>query len=147
MPRMSNKSRKIVLMGLLVITAIWGYDNISKPVLTTERSPTQSTPVAQAPTLDVSGQLSESVVKTLSGRPWGVDPFYDRTTRHKQTSKRPKPKLQAILYNENSPSAYINGRLVRVGDKIGDSRVSEIGPESVKLERDGKTIKLIIKTG
>ncbi|MCH9031914.1 MAG: hypothetical protein IIB00_06605 [candidate division Zixibacteria bacterium] len=144
---MSDKTRKIVLLGILALTTIWGYNNFSNPAPATEGTPAKSTSATQALTIDASARLPESIVKTLSDKPWGDDPFYDRTTRRTQTATPLEPKLQAIFYNDVSSSAYIDGRLVRVGDKIGDSEVSEIGPDSVKLERDGKTITLIIKTG
>lgn len=144
---MSDKTRKSALLGLLALTALWGYNNFSNPSTPTEGTPGKSTSAAQAPTIDASGRLPESVVKTLSSKSWGVDPFYNRATRRRQTATPFKPKLQAIFYNDVSSSAYIDGRLVRVGDNIGDSEVSEIGPDSVKLERDGKTITLIIETG
>ena len=144
---MNDKTRKIVLLGFLALTAVWGYNNLSSRANAPETESAQSIPAIQAQMVNESGHLSESVVKALTEKPWGVDPFYHRTARYKKPTTQRKPKLQAIIYSENSPSAYISGKLVKVGDHIGKSKVIEIKTESVTLERDGKTFKLIIKTG
>jgi hypothetical protein len=42
--------------------------------------------------------------------------------------------LKGIIYNANSPSAVIDGKIVGQGAKVGDWRVVEILPSEVKME-------------
>ncbi len=43
------------------------------------------------------------------------------------------PKLQGIAYRPGRASAVIDGKTVGVGDRVGEYRVSDIGPEKVTL--------------
>lgn len=42
--------------------------------------------------------------------------------------------LQGIIYNADSPSAIINGKLIEKNGKIGDWKVIEISPSEVEME-------------
>ncbi len=52
---------------------------------------------------------------------------------------KPKPKvyegylLEGVIYDEQNPSAIINGRVLRKKDKIDDYTVTEISQDSVQL--------------
>jgi hypothetical protein len=53
------------------------------------------------------------------------------------------PKLQAIFYMPNAPSAILDGKTVRPGDKFRKYRVKEITKYTVTLiDQDGKPVKL-----
>ena len=54
------------------------------------------------------------------------------------------PRLQAIHFSSRDRSATINGRRVRVGDRVGTARVALITRSSVVLQDggDSKTLKL-----
>jgi hypothetical protein len=54
----------------------------------------------------------------------------------------PALKLQGILYRPDRPSAFINGRMVSVGDSVGGARVSVITRESATLIVNGVTTVL-----
>lgn len=51
--------------------------------------------------------------------------------------------LQSIQIGEGERSATINGRLLKIGDKIGSARLIAIEHDRVKLRRGGKQIKLM----
>lgn len=51
--------------------------------------------------------------------------------------------LQSIQIGERERSATINGRLLKIGDKIGSARLIAIEHDQVKLRRGGKQIKLM----
>jgi len=67
------------------------------------------------------------------------------------SSRRPTPlpqparrafHLQGIIWDDQSPMAMINGRSVRVGDKIWDAKVTQINRNSVTLDSDGEKLTL-----
>jgi hypothetical protein len=53
--------------------------------------------------------------------------------------------LKGIIYNAESPSAIIDGRLVEKNGKIGDWQVIEISPSEVKLENPRNNSSLTLK--
>jgi len=53
--------------------------------------------------------------------------------------------LEGIIYNAESPSAIINGRLVERNAKIGDWQVTDILPSEVKLENSKNSSLLTLK--
>jgi len=56
---------------------------------------------------------------------------------------RAAPRLQSVLVSSNGRRvAVIDGRTVRVGDRVGEASVTGIGETSVALRR-GKTIETI----
>lgn len=56
------------------------------------------------------------------------------------TEPAPPPlKLQGIVYNPRRPSALINGRVVFVGDRIRDLKISAIHADNVVLTGVGRT--------
>lgn len=53
--------------------------------------------------------------------------------------------LKGIIYNPDSPSAIINGKLVGKNTRIGDWQVVEISPSEVKLENASNESLLTLK--
>jgi len=51
--------------------------------------------------------------------------------------------LQSIQIGEGERSATINGRLLKIGDKIGGARLIAIEHDRVKLRKRGKQITLM----
>lgn len=47
--------------------------------------------------------------------------------------------VRDIIYSKDKPSAFMNGRIVYVGDKIGDTTIVQINRDNVEFEKDGKT--------
>ena len=54
-------------------------------------------------------------------------------------------KLQGILFHPTRPSAVINGRLLFVGERVGELRVMAIEQDSVTLAGGGKTNYLTLR--
>ena len=70
------------------------------------------------------------------------------TTRNgvKAVTRAPSPVewwVQSIQIGEGERSATINGRLLKIGDKIGGARLIAIEHDQVKLRMGGKQIKLM----
>lgn len=49
------------------------------------------------------------------------------------------PRLQGILFNPSRPTAFLNGRSVVVGGRVGEYTVLAITKQSVTIERAGQT--------
>jgi cytoskeletal protein RodZ len=63
-----------------------------------------------------------------------------------ETTPPPGPlKLQGILFHPTRPSAVVNGKLLFVGDRLGELRVMAIEQESVTLVGGGRTNLLLLK--
>lgn len=48
-------------------------------------------------------------------------------------------RLEAILRAEGRALAIVNGKVVRVGDHVGEVRIEEIGSDSIRYTRAGRT--------
>jgi hypothetical protein len=65
-----------------------------------------------------------------------------------KTIKGSKPSdlyLKAILYSDESSSAIIDGRIVRVGSTIKDQKILEINKDSIKVDFNGKVYNIKLK--
>jgi hypothetical protein len=58
-----------------------------------------------------------------------------------ETAVEPKAgdlDVRDIIFSKVKPSAFVNGRIVYIGDKILNATVVQINRDSVEFERDGK---------
>jgi hypothetical protein len=62
-----------------------------------------------------------------------------------QTPKPAAPRLQSIVFNPKRPSAMISGRIVFIGDKFGEWRITAIDQESATLVSSSLTNVLILQ--
>lgn len=46
--------------------------------------------------------------------------------------------VTAVFHSEERRVAVVNGRIVKVGDRLGDIRIVEILPDGVRYERQGR---------
>ncbi|AJE15987.1 hypothetical protein AUR59_004380 [Stutzerimonas balearica] len=55
-------------------------------------------------------------------------------------------QLQAILRLPGAPRAVVNGRSLKIGERLGDARVLNIYSNSVLIEREGRreTLRLAV---
>jgi MSHA biogenesis protein MshK len=51
-------------------------------------------------------------------------------------------RLEAVLHSAGRAVAIIDGKLLRVGDGLGDARIAAITSDAVQLTRAGRTITL-----
>jgi hypothetical protein len=54
------------------------------------------------------------------------------------TSKTGVIDVRDVIYSKDKPSAFMNGRIVYVGDKVHGITVVQINRDSVEFEKDGK---------
>jgi hypothetical protein len=62
----------------------------------------------------------------------------DQNPKINTTTNPEITNLGAIVYSQNKTSAVVNGRIVHVGDRVGDVTILRINKDSVEFERDGK---------
>lgn len=87
--------------------------------------------------------------------PWGKDPFGSppepvSVERHqdaaedetRSTTAGASPDLEGIIAGPSGVVAILNGRIVRVGDRVNGERVREITPNAVTLQR-GQQVRRI----
>ena len=48
-------------------------------------------------------------------------------------------RLEAILHSEDRLIAIVNGKIVRAGDRLGDTRIDEISADSIRYTRAGRS--------
>ena len=55
-------------------------------------------------------------------------------------------RLEAVLHSQGRTVAIIDGKLLRVGDWLGDARIAAISSDAVQLTREGRTVTLRLAT-
>jgi len=77
---------------------------------------------------------------------WGRDPFRKEFSAPAEASNPTPPGwiLNGILYDENEPSAIIDGRVVRTGSDIRGARVIRIDKNKVTLDIKGSRLELTL---
>ena len=137
---MEPKKQRLVavILGVLVVI-IWVRGLTVKPNRSHRgASPALSRSIARD--LQTTKQISQPAVSRFTD--WGGNPF---EVERRSNSPTPQPGaspssyvLSGILWDSKSPSAIINGRLVGVGDPVGQWKVVEIHKDRVILS-DGLT--------
>lgn len=158
---MTEARRKKLMYGILVVAVIWGGWNFSRPRTANfpvaDQSAVQvivedSTPAALIP-LDVDQKRAES---------WGRDPFRGSTYRAKvvavsststmvvadqNSAPRNGWSLTGVIDNGTTPLAFINGKMVKVGDLVDQARVVKIEKHKVTLSHNGNQFSLQVNKG
>ncbi|HLP76105.1 MAG TPA: hypothetical protein VK327_04240 [Candidatus Paceibacterota bacterium] len=123
----------IVLVALVITGFLQAKSSNSIPVQAATAPVRQVKPAApiasvKAPAIAAPAPSPVVEVKTI------VSPPSNATTiAEAPAPKALPPKLQAIFFNNNRPSAMIDGRTVYVGNRIRDYRVAAITPNSAML--------------
>ena len=55
--------------------------------------------------------------------------------------------IEGIIYDASAPMALINGEVMRVGEQVGDMKITEIQKDGVTFQQDKKQIKVPLVTG
>ncbi len=159
---MTEAKRKKMMYGILVVAVIWGAWNLAQPRRASRTVETQ--PVAQEiavqevtveaqPTIDMAAKRSE---------PWGRDPFTGKLAKSsppRESNGSPSRtsevgtksskgwSLTGIIDNGTTPFAFINGKMVKVGDLIDQARVVSIEKQKVTLSLNGSQFALKVNKG
>jgi hypothetical protein len=76
--------------------------------------------------------------------PWGDDPFEKQPGYALVKAEENPFKLDGILYNKKEPIALINGKSLKVGERVKDRTVVSIGENFVVLKKKDSEIELVL---
>lgn len=146
---MNEKQRKTILFAVLGVAIIWASFNIGKSgsdipngyELTTIQSVSHALSADSVPT----GVLIDT--SELMHAAWGMDPLRPMKTPKRQVAPVLSWKLTGIMYNSAEPIAYVNQKVVKVGDMIDKARVIKIEKQTVTLEYGHELITLTVSKG
>jgi hypothetical protein len=142
---MNEATRQKLLYVVLGVVLIWAAYNVIPPDEPTVVQPLETIrPLSPAaaehsgtPLIDIAFHEAE---------PWGKDPF--RVVRKtKRIYRQQKWVVSGIVYNQQSPRAFINKKACAVGEVVDNAKVISIQKNSVKLEYKGKQFTIPVSRG
>ncbi len=148
---MSERIRKGIVFGTLLLTMAWGMYNFmpkSEPKQTFQVPPLAAAVLPAATRLNTVEKAIN--VAEMKDKSWGDDPFralLDKGTVPRANHDGPVWTLSGIIYNSTKPLAIINGKSVAVGDRLGNAIVMKIGRKTVTLNHSGAEVTLKIFKG
>ncbi len=158
---MTEARRKKLMYGILVVAVIWGGWNFSRP--RTISLPVADQSIVAAVTAEptsvrpVPVDLDEKRTET-----WGRDPFRSSSYRARSIPSSPSStavvsdqrsltksswSLTGVIDNGTTPLAFINGKMVKVGDLVDQARVVKIEKHKVTLSHNGSQFSLQVNKG
>lgn len=148
----------------LGVWAYWNkkYKNAKPAEATTGAKPaatTNNNPIAKAAgtltkvqTANKEGEAAAAAMQTPAPAPAptpaATQPAPKAVPQPQPAAARPNdgsPRVQAIFYSANNPSAMINGRTVRNGDTLDGMVILQIKPKSVQVQTAQGVKELTIK--
>jgi hypothetical protein len=149
---MSDGLRKKIIFATLPLAIVWAVlnfpsDKSAAPVDSPQNARLQTiAPIVAPPTPDA--RLIN--IEAKQAEPWGEDPFRSSLGGEASApggSTQLAWVLGGIIYSHQAPVAFINKRMVRVGDRVGDATIVSIEKKAVVLEYQGRQIKLELSKG
>ncbi|MBU1318417.1 MAG: hypothetical protein KKG33_06650 [candidate division Zixibacteria bacterium] len=149
---MTEKRRKYIVYGILVVAVIWGIWNNpftaekkNKPGMS-EQAPPPSGPADMVATIAPADIGSVGLTDTQD---WKDDPFVRRKAPQRQgaqVSEAPVQfKLSAISSSGGGTMAIIDGQIVKQGGAIDGWTVASIDGNSVLLKKGSENVKLNLR--
>jgi len=139
----------LAIIALLLLFLVWQWvQRKNSLTVSAQQAVPATTPVQAAPPPAVATQptpeppvANESATVTPAPvpEPEPAVPVRAPEPAAPLPAKPPPPRLQSIVFNPARPSAMINGRVVFLGDKVGDMRLTALDEESVTLTGGGQT--------
>jgi type II secretory pathway component PulC len=142
---MKIEKRKIIVYSLLPLAIIFAMINFF-PADKGPKSKTVKNEVPKAGAKVLAPIKNQIDIEKYADLNWGRDPFTFKNKTGVVIPVEPPPewKLGGILYDENSPSAIVNKKIISKGDTIDGATVVEINESSVTLESNGVLHKLTL---
>lgn len=146
---MNERTRKMLIYLLFVVAVIWGIYSFPE---SKEQPVSEQVPVAVPASTPASAITTTATinVEEKKAETWGKDPFHSpRKVRNsiRRTASPRQWNLSGILYNQELPLAYINGKAVKAGDTIDNAKVIDIDRKKVTLEYRGDRFTVSMKKG
>ena len=151
---MSEQTRTKLITGFLVIAVIWaGFNLKPNDSKSTEEAPQTIQPI-EAGLQSNNFRKSFIDIETYDLEPWGRSPFYlaslssiQRTASKSYDTNVLSWILSGIMYSNNSPTAIINKRPVKIGEIVDKAIVTQIDKERVIIKYNHKEITLTVSKG
>ena len=150
---MNEQLRKKLIFVALGLAIVWAAFNVGskKSVAPTNSQATTILPLSPVTAGSASAKVAPTIdTLALIAADWGDDPFHGTMTRSSR-NYRSTPvlswKLTGIMYSHNQPLAYINHKMVKIGDLVDNARVVTIDRDTVTLEHNNRTITLTVSRG
>ena len=150
---MSEKQRKAIVFAALGVAITWAWFNIGNKTPETKEgyelltiqplSPLSSSLTSTSP----GGTKTMIDTSTLVGADWGLDPFRSAKTPGRRVTPVLSWKLTGIMFNNSEPMAYVNQKIVKVGDTIDNAKVFKIDKQTVTLKYNDELITLTVSKG
>lgn len=145
---MMDRRQWILLIALLALATITLYTAGPRWLAVVARKKPPAQAVATGATREQAQPAveKENVVMAPQAKvraeasAWGRNPFLTEAETLKPlipAREAVVPTVRAIIIGRPKPVATIDGKVVTVGDKIGEEKVVEIREDSVVLETDG----------
>jgi hypothetical protein len=144
---MSETKQRLYMILVAAAIAFWGYNAVKRQSGKTDDAPQPV--VTSAPNVQTA-PVTTPEIGSVRKKPWAKDPFYNRRKRRRinQTQSLAKAfELKAIIYNKTAPSAFLNGRIVRLGDTINGARITKISKRAVTVDDNGREIIITVNRG
>lgn len=140
----ARQKAMVILVPVLAIVMIF----VLRQVLSTSPHKTQGATEGGPPIAagaksghEIDWRIPDPLPATIRDPIKFTDQSPANNTEPNGTAVEPKTgviDVRDIIYSKDKPSAFMNGRIVYVGDKIGDTIVVQINRDSVEFEKDGK---------
>lgn len=146
-----NAERKRVLVlltiGAVALVVLWRLPG-RKSVESTTPATSGVTTAAPQLTPPTSRVVSADSIAAIRRSSWGADPFRGRVVQGStESTDNPLWVCRGILFSEQTPMAYVNDRLIKVGDQVDLAQVVAIERHRVVLEYRGVRINLTVTRG
>ncbi len=149
--QMSESKRRIYMSIVAFSIAIWAFNNFQGRGKVVAES-------LQKPLMEKQLKVAQKAIPLdftfVKEKPWGADPFYRRianvsptSTSRTELTMENTYELKAIIFNSTSPSAFLNGRVVKTGDFVDGAKIIKISKRAVTLEVDGREVMVTVKRG
>ena len=151
---MSEQTRTKLIAGFLVLAVIWAGCNFKSD----DSKPTEKVPQTIQP---INAGLNSSIksnsfidIEIYESDSWGRSPFYLASLSSIQSTASKSYDtnvlswiLSGIMYSNNSPTAIINKRPVKIGEIVDKAIVTQIDKEKVIIKYNHKEITLTVSKG
>lgn len=138
-----KKVEIIVTSGLVLVLVLAWAGSISRIKKASPLKPAAQAPVAPAtqstPASGIPQASNQQVEEEIN---WARDPFSGKLYAKITVESRSDLHLAGIMWDNESPAAVVNDRVVEVGDRINDYTVIKINPESVVLREGLREVEI-----
>ena len=147
---MSENRRKMIVFATLGLAVVWALFNLGGESDNPEENHGLATIQSLAPGSPMADSSRTQVAidtGKLMATAWGIDPLRSASSPNRQIAPVLSWKLTGIMFSASEPVAYLNQKVVKVGDWIDNAEVIEIEKQTVTIKFNDKLITLSVSKG